>query len=256
VPTALAIHAHPDDEAFANAGRLRQLADRGYTVVGVIATAGEASELPAAGSLADARRRRIAKYERALATLGASAWVWLEPAAGWIDAPGGPRVADAASGRLKRAVLRLVGEYSPDMILTVGADGLTGHPDHVAIARAVMAVTDECSVPGGVWGARLSRDDVRAGLDLASSHADGRPVGSGRVTGTDAALTVCDVGPFADARRAALDVYRNGLGTAPLAALFGGAERVGDSVLLRAIYDAEGWRAERYQRRAGRAIVR
>jgi LmbE family N-acetylglucosaminyl deacetylase len=41
----LAIHAHPDDEAFANAGRLRQLADQGYTVVGVIATAGEASAL-------------------------------------------------------------------------------------------------------------------------------------------------------------------------------------------------------------------
>ena len=155
MPTALAIHAHPDDEAFANGGRLRQLADQGYTVVGVIATAGEASELPAAGSLTEARRRRIAKYERALAILGATSWTWLEAHAGWVDATGGPRVAGAAPERIQRAVARLIDEYSPATILTVGSDGLTGHPDHVAIARAVIAVAGERAVPEGVWGARL-----------------------------------------------------------------------------------------------------
>jgi LmbE family N-acetylglucosaminyl deacetylase len=167
VPTALAIHAHPDDEAFANAGRLRQLADQGYTVVGVIATAGEASELPAAGSLTQARRRRIAKYERSLATLGASTWTWLEAHARWVDASEGPRVADAAPERVQRAVARLIDEYAPDTILTVGSDGLTGHPDHVAVARAVIAAAGERIVPEGVWGARLSREDVRAGMNLA-----------------------------------------------------------------------------------------
>lgn len=248
MPTALAIHAHPDDEAFANAGRLRQLADQGYTVVGVIATAGEASELPAAGSLTQARRRRIAKYERSLATLGASTWTWLEAHASWVDASEGPRVADAAPERVQRAVARLIDEYAPDTILTVGSDGLTGHPDHVAVARAVIAAAGERMVPEGVWGARLRREDVRAGMNLASLYAREEPVGSGRVTGTDMALTVRDVGSFARARRAALDVYRDGLGTAPLGTLFRDAERVGDSLLLRAIYDAERWRAERYER--------
>jgi LmbE family N-acetylglucosaminyl deacetylase len=184
VPTALAIHAHPDDEAFANAGRLRQLADQGYTVVGVIATAGEASELPAAGSLTQARRRRIAKYERSLATLGASTWTWLEAHARWVDASEGPRVADAAPERVQRAVARLIDEYAPDTILTVGSDGLTGHPDHVAVARAVIAAAGERIVPEGVWGARLSREDVRAGMNLASLYARQEPVGSGRVSGT------------------------------------------------------------------------
>ena len=48
------IHAHPDDEVFANFGWAHELAAHGYEVVGAVATGGEASELHAASWLEQA----------------------------------------------------------------------------------------------------------------------------------------------------------------------------------------------------------
>jgi LmbE family N-acetylglucosaminyl deacetylase len=78
--------------------------------------------------------RRVAKYERALEFLGARSWTWLDPSAGWVDAPDGPAVSGAAPARLRSAVEQLFARYRPDIVLTVGKDGLTGHPDHLAVA--------------------------------------------------------------------------------------------------------------------------
>jgi len=247
VPTALLIHAHPDDEVFANFGWAHRLAAQGYEIVGVIATGGEASELHAASSLSQARSRRLAKYERALDILGARSWTWLDPSAGWIDAPGGPAISNAAAARLQSAVERLFVRYRPDIVLTVGTDSLTGHPDHLAVARAVSGAAVVMKCPGGVWGARFKAADVRAANALVASHAQGRKVGSGRVAGTTAELTARDVRSSAAGRRAALDVYRDGLGTDPLCSVARASDRIGDSVLLRGLFEATSWRHEYYE---------
>lgn len=246
--TALLVHAHPDDETFVNSGRILQLAAQGYRIVGVVATAGEAGELSVAASLGQARELRIAKYERALGILGVAEWVWLESGAEWVDSSEGPRVADADPVRLRRAVIRTIEQQQPDLVLTVGVDGLTGHADHIAIGGAVRDAAGYVAVSEGMWGARLSVGDVRAGTDLASRHAAGRRVGSGRVVGTALPLTSYNVTFFSPARRSALDVYREGLGSGPLGALFDVSEHIGDSLLLRTIYDATGWTTERYER--------
>jgi LmbE family N-acetylglucosaminyl deacetylase len=248
VDSVLLIHAHPDDESFANSGRVAQLAGEGFTVVAIVATAGEAGELAETHDLEKARRRRLEKYERALEILGVSSWEWLEPDAEWVDAPGGPLVSQADPARLQAAVRRRLEVHDPRIVLTVGADGLTGHPDHVAIGHAVRAAARGNAIPGGVWGARLAASDVRPGVRLASVAADGREVGSGRVTGTHAALTAFDVADVESTRRHALDAYIDGLGTDDLNELIGAADRVGDSLLLRAIYDAQHWTTERYER--------
>jgi LmbE family N-acetylglucosaminyl deacetylase len=120
VRTALVVHAHPDDETFANSARILQLAAQGYRVVGVVATGGEAGELRAGASVGEARRVRIAKYEHALDVLGASAWGWLDSGAEWVDGSEGPRVGDADPAHLRSAVTRVVEEQRPDMVLTVG----------------------------------------------------------------------------------------------------------------------------------------
>lgn len=251
MPTALVLHAHPDDEVFANYGWASDLVSQGYDVLGVIATGGEAGELHAAASLEEALARRIAKYEAALDLLGARAWTWLDETAPWVDAPSGPTLSDAAPDHLRVAVERLFASHRPDIVLTVGSDGLTGHPDHIAIGAAVSAATNREEVTYGVWGARLRAEDVRAGAALVGSHVRGVTVGSGRVVGTDVPLIAKDVRSSAGARRRALDLYRDGLGTDSLESVVRGGDRVGDSVLLRGIFDASGWDQEHYEAVSG-----
>jgi len=248
VDSVLLIHAHPDDESFANSGRVAQLTAEGFKVVAIVATAGEAGELAETRDLERARRRRLEKYERALDILGVSSWEWLEPGAEWTDAPGGPLVSRADPLRLQAVVRRRLEEHDPWAVFTVGADGMTGHPDHVAIGYAVRAAARGSIIRGGVWGARLAAPDVRGGLRLVSEDAGNREVGSGRVIGTGTSLTAFDVADVETKRRLALDAYMGGLGTGDLGGLIGTADRIGDSLLLRAVYDAQGWATERYER--------
>ncbi|WFR68002.1 PIG-L family deacetylase [Curtobacterium flaccumfaciens] len=246
MPTALLLHAHPDDEVFANFGWAVALSAQGYDVVGAIATGGEASELHEAASLEDARARRIAKYEVVLELLGGRSWWWLDDSAGWVDAPSGPPVSGAAPQHLRAAVEHLIAKTQPDIVLTVGSDGLTGHPDHVAIGTAVAAARNAMEVPEGVWGARLQADDVRAATALVGSHARDGNVGSGRVVGTSEPLLARDVRSSANLRKRALDIYRDGLGTDSLESIVRSAPRVGDSVLLRGLFDLTDWSKEHY----------
>jgi hypothetical protein len=97
-------------------------------------------------------------------------------------------------------------------------------------------------------GARLRAADVQAGRDLISTHTTRQSTGSGLVTGTDAPLITHDVQAYARIRREALDIYRDGLGSRPLKTMLDSATRISDSLLLRAIFEAEGWQSERYER--------
>lgn len=247
--TVVVIHAHPDDETFANAAAIRQAADAGHRVVAVIATAGEKSEFPSTGTLAEARTVRLAKFERALAHLGVARWQWLDSTMPWADADDtGRKVADDTTAELRRHVEKTIGQVGAHTIYTVGMDGLTGHPDHVAIGQAVAAATAHCEIPGGVWGARLPRSAVLDARHHLAAHAGHRATGSGRVQGTDAALVETHHNGTEAARRAALDIYAPGLGSTPLSRMVTAAPRIGDSLLLRAMFDANGWNTDWYQR--------
>jgi LmbE family N-acetylglucosaminyl deacetylase len=125
----LAVFAHPDDETFRCGGTLARLARRGVRVHLLTATRGESGspgdpplclpeELPAV------REREL---RCACAALG------IEP----------PRILDYPDGHLSEAdpeeiiaqVLGVVAEVRPQVMLTFGPDGLSGHPDHVAIGQ-------------------------------------------------------------------------------------------------------------------------
>jgi len=128
-PTLLAVFAHPDDESFRPGGTLALLARRGVRVHLLMATRGQAGscgdpplctpeELPAV------REREL---RCACATLG------VEP----------PLLLDYQDGRLGEAdpeqviaqILQVVRQVHSQVMLTFGPDGLSGHPDHIAIGR-------------------------------------------------------------------------------------------------------------------------
>lgn len=135
--TILGVWAHPDDEAYLMGGTATAAIDRGASVACVTATAGEAGETADEGRwpqrhLATIREREMAA---SLAVLGIEDHEWLRfPDGGLSDvdpAHGAERVAAA------------IDRVAPDTVLTFGADGMTGHPDHVTISewvtRAVAA---------------------------------------------------------------------------------------------------------------------
>ncbi|GAA1159183.1 hypothetical protein GCM10009630_66640 [Kribbella jejuensis] len=223
--TALVVHAHPDDEVFATGAATSVLSDQGWHVVLRVATAG----LHGASD----------HLSTSCALLGIAEWDWLGAPDQWIDDGGrnsSRTLAATPAEQVTAAVEAAAEELQPELILTVGSDGLTGHPDHIAIAQAVQRV------PYRALGARLRAQDVRAGQQLLP----GRQLGSGRVKGCDVPLEEIG-GDCEQQRRQALDAYYDGLGSKPLAELIKTHRPTSDGLLLRAVFDATGWEQDRFE---------
>jgi N-acetyl-1-D-myo-inositol-2-amino-2-deoxy-alpha-D-glucopyranoside deacetylase len=150
--TVVVVHAHPDDEAIFTGATIRRLADRGARVVLVTATAGEMGSprvpLPRGVDLGDVRRREV---EAAAETLGVARLVLLgrrdSGLPGW-DSTAHPRALVQADLRgLARTVAALVESERAEAVVAYDADGIYGHPDHVAVhligrhAAALAGVT-------------------------------------------------------------------------------------------------------------------
>jgi LmbE family N-acetylglucosaminyl deacetylase len=126
--TVLGVWAHPDDESFLAGGLLAEVTRRGGRVVTVTATAGEhgigttADESPSAVAA-----RRVAELDAALEVLGGEAAIHLGYADGGCD-----QVSDHLAVQLMG---QLIDRIEPDVIVTFGPDGVTGHPDHQAVGR-------------------------------------------------------------------------------------------------------------------------
>src|SRR5262245_57061323 len=123
--TILSIWAHPDDETYLAGGVMAAARDRGQRVVCASASAGEKgtpdAEVWPPSRLGAVRRAEAAA---AMAVLGVT----------------DPRIAQFPDGGLARHtepgvswVQALIDEVQPDTILTFGRDGITFHPDHIAV---------------------------------------------------------------------------------------------------------------------------
>jgi len=125
----LAVFAHPDDEAYRPGGTLALLARHGVRVHLLTATRGESGScgdppLCAPEELPAVRGREL---RCACAALG------IEP----------PRLLDYKDGHLSEAdpeeviaqILKIVDEVCPQVVLSFGPDGLSGHPDHIIIGQ-------------------------------------------------------------------------------------------------------------------------
>jgi LmbE family N-acetylglucosaminyl deacetylase len=132
----LGVFAHPDDEVFCAGGTFAKYAARGVDVVVVSLTRGEAGQirdttLATRSSLGLVREQEL---RAACAQLGVNDVRFFDHIDGTL------RDLDRAA--LVAEVGAVLDELQPDVVITFGADGAYGHPDHIAVSE----VTSEAFV--------------------------------------------------------------------------------------------------------------
>jgi LmbE family N-acetylglucosaminyl deacetylase len=150
-PTVLSVWAHPDDEAFLAAGALADAVDRGWRVVCVYATRGEQGwHGPPELAPADLGATRSDELSDALAALGVEErW--------FLDYPDG-ELADVPFAVAVARMLTVLDEVRPDMVLTFGPDGFTGHPDHMAVSAWVTAAVRHRAAGTTLWQSAVTAE--------------------------------------------------------------------------------------------------
>ncbi len=125
----LAIFAHPDDEAFRPGGTLALLARQGVRVQVLTATRGGAGSCGAPPLCTPEELPAVRERELccACAALGIERPILLDYQDGCLT--------DADPETIVAEILSVVTDVRPQVMLTFGPDGLSGHPDHIAIGQ-------------------------------------------------------------------------------------------------------------------------
>jgi LmbE family N-acetylglucosaminyl deacetylase len=207
----LGVFPHPDDEAYAAGGLLALAARSGAHVRVACATRGEGGVFQGADAfagrtVADVRTDELAASCQAL---GAAA-PWL------LDLPDGG-LAALEPGAGQACVARVLDHVQPDLVVTLGVDGVYGHTDHLActawVRAAVAAIPVErrprlllAAFPRGMF-APLWQLLRRVAGGLLAPEIDADMLGV-----PDSAVDVrLDVRPVAAQKRAALAAHRSQL---------------------------------------------
>lgn len=141
IGSILGVWAHPDDEAWLSAGLMARAVDAGRRVLCVTATAGEAGFPDDDARTVEARQAiRRAEMAASLAEVGVTEHQWLGYRDGDCDEVPDDEAVEIITG--------LIADVQPDVLLTFGPDGGTGHVDHVAVCRwSTMACARSATPP-------------------------------------------------------------------------------------------------------------
>jgi len=147
--TLLGVWAHPDDEAYCSSGLMGEVRDAGGRVVVVTATRGEHGtsdpESWPPDVLGPLREREL---RASLAEVGVHEHRWLPYRDGELaDVPLDRGVAD---------LVPVIESVQPDLVVTFGAEGMTGHSDHRAISTWTTEAWRRTGRRGALWYATLT----------------------------------------------------------------------------------------------------
>jgi N-acetyl-1-D-myo-inositol-2-amino-2-deoxy-alpha-D-glucopyranoside deacetylase len=146
----LLVHAHPDDESIYTGATMARYAAEGAQVTLVTCTLGELGEIipPSLAYLAAEKEDRLGEYRigelaAACAELGVTDHRFLGGPGRWRDSGmmgtegnDDPRSFWRADvDQAAQALLDVIAEVRPQVLLTYDADGAYGHPDHIQAHR-------------------------------------------------------------------------------------------------------------------------
>ncbi|WP_282940868.1 PIG-L family deacetylase [Paenibacillus sp. RC67] len=141
----LFVYAHPDDESFAAGGTIAKAHHHGYEVSLICATSGCKGK---SGTFQFSCREELAKHReeelrKACSFLGVHNLILYRHKDGFL--------MDLDSDQLARQICETLLELKPQVIISFPPDGVTGHPDHIAISRATekAVILAEAQYPPG-----------------------------------------------------------------------------------------------------------
>jgi N-acetyl-1-D-myo-inositol-2-amino-2-deoxy-alpha-D-glucopyranoside deacetylase len=168
VPRFLFVHAHPDDETLTTGATIAHYASRGADVRVVTCTLGEEGEV-----IGDRWARlsvdgadqlggyRIGELSAALRELGVDEPVFLGGAGRWRDSGmagtpprGTQRFVDADPRDAVGALVAIIRELRPHVVVSYDPEGGYGHPDHIhahEVTTAAVAAAGGGDFPGDPW---------------------------------------------------------------------------------------------------------
>ncbi|WP_261566373.1 N-acetyl-1-D-myo-inositol-2-amino-2-deoxy-alpha-D-glucopyranoside deacetylase [Frankia gtarii] len=185
-PRLLLVHAHPDDETLTTGGVMARYAAQGVRVTLVTCTLGEEGQIipkRLRGLAADRADQlggfRAAELDGACRALGVTDYRFLGSVGRWRDSgmvwrrPGqaGPSPdagPDAFSNADRQeqveALVAVLREVRPQVVVTYADDGGYGHPDHIRAHEITMAATGCVPETQRVFHVVPSRDAIHSGL--------------------------------------------------------------------------------------------
>jgi N-acetyl-1-D-myo-inositol-2-amino-2-deoxy-alpha-D-glucopyranoside deacetylase len=167
-PRLLFVHAHPDDETLTTGATIAHYVSHGAEVRVVTCTLGEEGEVigerwaQLAVDHADQLGGfRIAELTAALNALGIGEPVFLGGAGRWRDSgmegtqpPHRRRFVDADPREAVGALVSVIRDLRPHVVVTYDANGGYGHPDHIhahEVTVAAIAASGGNEYPGEPW---------------------------------------------------------------------------------------------------------
>lgn len=153
----LLVHAHPDDETINNGATMARYVAEGALVTLVTCTLGEEGEIlvPDLEHLASDRedglgQHRIGERAAAMEALGVTDHRWLGGPGRWRDSgmmgtPQNDRPEcfwQADLTEATRALVEVIREVRPQVVVTYDSNGGYGHPDHIQAHRVTVAAVD------------------------------------------------------------------------------------------------------------------
>lgn len=137
----LVVLAHPDDESFPIGGTLAKYSARGVKVTLICATRGEAG-IP---GMAAVETGKLREHELRCAShaLGLAEVRFL----GYHDGT----LSTTDEEQVITRLVNLMDNIRPEVVVTFGPDGISGHPDHVAISRLTTLAFDRAGAIGALY---------------------------------------------------------------------------------------------------------
>jgi N-acetylglucosamine malate deacetylase 2 len=190
----LLVFAHPDDESFGVSGTVKKYTQQGVPVDLVCATRGEVGARLDVPENIDTGTAREAELRAAAAIMGIRDIYFLGYIDGEMDKADTEQVIDKIANIMRRV--------EPEIVITFGPDGISGHSDHIAVGKAATEafkrLSAESSGPRKLYYVTIAESAVPNAEDF------------GVATRPDKEVTIStDISEFLDLKIQAIAAHRS-----------------------------------------------